>query len=480
MADTLQFVDSIASAPTVRLDLNDGATWLLEGPSVDFSPPPLRRAINGTLLTDGSVQSASSYDNRLLKFTLSLSGASTDAAATQLQTLMRELDRDCNYLKYLPNGASSPVFFRTLRSPANGAFPISPLGTSRRFEVEILAEPFALGLREDVAVGTVNNDPAAVSNGLFFDVSNVKGDVAAPAIVRDQGAVVGFGALASRQRGTPSDLLFFTQAESLTLGTDTTNPGGGPDAAMSGSTLNNFVRTSFGTVTASVMRLRWSLSGLTATQRKAIAGTYRVFACVRRSDTASVIQASLLLQRGGVTVSTTSLVTIPGNSTSRQIVDMGLMTFGLPSAFTPGRFSVAPAWSAASGFTLDVLAQRNSGAGTLDWDYLLLMPADTQFITWTGSLSFDIFLDGGNEQLIGVDTAGANIFDGTGSMADFLPAIAGGFPALIPNQTNRFYYIRAGVLAVGSVVELDHDKTKTGTVTVSYWPRYLYIRPAAT
>src|SRR5437867_3258782 len=106
--DVLQFVDSVSATAALRLDLNDGVTWGVDVASIDFSPPPLRRAINGTLLVDGSTVSGSSYENRILKFTAQLVGSTVDTAATQTQLLNRELDRDSNYLKWQPVGATSP------------------------------------------------------------------------------------------------------------------------------------------------------------------------------------------------------------------------------------------------------------------------------------------------------------------------------------------------------------------------------------
>ena len=46
MAITLQFVDKIDAAPTLRLDIDDGTVWKFQrNPSPDFSPPVLKRSI---------------------------------------------------------------------------------------------------------------------------------------------------------------------------------------------------------------------------------------------------------------------------------------------------------------------------------------------------------------------------------------------------------------------------------------------------
>lgn len=471
--DVLQFVDSISASATVRLDLNDGVTWGVGVDGFDFSAPPLRRAINGTLLTDGSVQSASSYDNRTLSGVLELSAASVDACATQMQLLHRELDRDCNYLKWQPNGATSPVFFRTLRTPPDNVEEASASGAYKRLTVAIVAEPFALGLREDVAPVTVNNDPAAGSNGLFFDVTGVKGDVATPIIVNNTEAAVpqSNGVIAARQRGTPSDLLHFRQAESLTLTADTTNPGGGPDAAMSGTGTNNFARTSFAVNTAMTIRLTWTGAGLTVAQRKALRGMFRIIVVVRRSASTSVIQ--LQASRTIVTnQSVTNLPTTLGTGASTQIVDLGLMNLGGAVVSTPGYSVEAPLAVATGGNLLELSASRTGGTDTLDWDYVFLVPADESIMFYAGSSqSLPWVMDGINERMYQVDST-SSPFVGTVGIEDINYALSGGFPVVRPNQTNRFYYAEWTTGAIA--------KTRTPILTVSYWPRYLYVRPATT
>lgn len=158
MPDTLQFVDAISATPTVRLDLNDDATWSLDYEGTDFSPPPLRRAIAQTLLTDGGLVAAAVYDLRIVKLQLDLKVNTVDEVAEQLQALNRELDRPTNLLKYQP-GTGRPVFIRTLRSAATRVRDYPGPGTFRTVNVEVLAEPFALGIKETLPAVTVSNDP---------------------------------------------------------------------------------------------------------------------------------------------------------------------------------------------------------------------------------------------------------------------------------------------------------------------------------
>jgi hypothetical protein len=230
---TLQFVDKISASPTVRLDLNS-APWSFLVDGHDFSPPPLRRSIAQTMMRSGGTVAAAAYDLRTLRFRLELNAASADAAATEVQKLARELDRSdsmeiggtSNYLKWQP-GTTAPVFFRTYRSDMKSVreWPTATDGV-RIIEVEILAEPFAYGLQEDAGTATVNNDPAAGSNGMFFDLTGIKGDVDTPLTFEVDGTNVAdsfspVSVLASRRRGTPANMPVVLQAEAMSLQNDT-------------------------------------------------------------------------------------------------------------------------------------------------------------------------------------------------------------------------------------------------------------------
>jgi hypothetical protein len=330
--------------------------------------------------------------------------------------------------------------------------------------VDIPAEPFAYGLREDIGAVTVTNDPAAGSNGMFFDVSSVKGDVAAPLVLKSTSGLDALAILATRQHGTPSDLVFFMQAEGGSLSNDTTNPGGGPDAAMSGTGTNNYVRTSFATVPTMAQRVLLTPGSATDAQKLAIRGTYRVFAIVRRSDTTSVMTMNYFIP----SLYASSTVTIPGE-VYRQLVDMGTLTIGGDAPASPGRFSTqAP----ASVGTLNFQAQRVSGTGTLDWDAVLLIPADEQMMIMSSvGTANGVLIDSENEMVYWFES-GADPFAGTADVGGTLFAIAGGFPKVLPGQTNRFYFVTAS-----TSTSPNHAKASTESISAHYWPRYLTVRP---
>lgn len=463
MVHTLQIVDSIASSPTVRLDLNDDTIWKCI--AFDAPPPRLRRSVSANAMRDGIYVSSSNYEARTVRLGLQVFRSTADLAATQMQTLARELDRTDNYLKYQFTGASKPVFFPLYRSDFGRLEEIRGQASAFQMDVDLLAEPFALGLRETLGPFTVNNDPAAGSNGLYVDVTGVIGDVAAPCVITDANANRAYGFYSVRQHGTPSSLTFFAQAESITLGTDTTNPGGGPDAAMSGTGTNNYVRTSF-TTASMATRLTWSLSmGVNGH------GTYRVIAVVRRSDSTSVMRARY--SYGGVTGES---VTLP-LTTSRSIVDLGLLT----------REAQSPAYSgySSSGITISqdlaFQAARDSGAGTLDWDFVAIIPADESYLTWfttSGDGSVDLVFDGINEVAFAVTDSSVLFSTGaTNASPTFSLPLTGGFPQLVPNQTNRIFTLTSQSTSTPGV---NSGKGTSQSLSLDYWPRYLHVRPSGT
>lgn len=165
----VQFVDRIAATPTVRLDLS--ATWVVQRES-DLSPPPLQRAYAGSLLADGRPVTAAAYGNRTIQLELLLrDGVSEDQAAAAVQALAREVDRPGNFMRWQP-GTTQPAFFRTLRAEFGRVYWDA---VTKRCTVQIPAEPFAYGLRVDLAASTVYNDPAtpgaALNANPYFETS---------------------------------------------------------------------------------------------------------------------------------------------------------------------------------------------------------------------------------------------------------------------------------------------------------------------
>lgn len=458
MAVTLQFVDSIATSPAIRLDLNT-SPWSLQAEGTDFGFPELQRAVVSTLLADGGSVPASAYGLRTLTLRLLVSGTDANAVATQMQSLFRELERAKNILKYQPH-TSSPVFFKTLRSGPESAQIITS-GANQLVSVQILAEPFALGLKETpLSAVTVNTWDPTATNGLFADLTGIKGDVEAPVTMRFPGTsstgVVGNQYLfAVRRRGTPSNWPLFLQAEAMTkpLNSETTNQVN--DAVMSG-TGNNYTRTAFGdTLDRERLEMATWPTGSSVDYR----GTYRVFGRFRRTDTTGVISVRL---QGNKQVQI-------GTGTALQLVDLGL--WALPGASDPlddggVEYPVSGASAAfTGGMSVRLYAQRASGTSNLDTDLLAFVPADDRFMlvnAWVGNSTDTAAI---NERgVIFSPHDGQGLKKGGGS-----PNWIGGLPMLTPGQTNRLYMARVGSLLA--------SPEPTPTVTVEYRPRYLMVRP---
>lgn len=473
MASIVQFVDQVSASPTVRLDLNarpGGQGLMVAVDGIDLSPPPLRRATVSTMMSDGETVSAAAYGNRVLKIPLHLVAATADAGATILQTLARELVRPNNIIKMQLHGATSPVFFRTYAAPDYVLSMLRLMPVARTsVTLEIQAEPFALGLKETIAPVTVTEDPASGTNPMRWDITGVKGDVETPLVLTlptgnlyDSGDPI--SVLSIRRRGTVANVPFFVQGESMTLGTDTTLPGN--DANMSGSG-SNYARSSFGTNASMVRRVY--LDTFPTSINVDSRGRYRVFALLRRSSASGAIGVQLGYTASGSPILVQNDEVATDLVTARCHVDLGLISF--PTGLDPVTDGYSGAELAVKGRYVEVRAARYSGSSNLDIDYLLFVPADDQLamIDWGDALSTsDEFVVDGVHEMVYTQTTSDEVY---GSLP---AALSGGFPTISPGVTNRVYWIRR--TGRGATV----TKSETSSIAVSYWPRYLFIRPAST
>jgi hypothetical protein len=477
----LAFVDSIAAAPTIRLTIHSGPAgpWILRDGS-RFDPPPLRRSIPQSLLADGAAPTSAAYDNRTISLRLQLHDRGTqmdaDPAATHLQALMRELDRPTNILK-LQAGTSAPVFFRTYRS---GPDTIDWDPVNREATMSILAEPAALGLEEVLSGVVVTNDPAAAANGLFLDITAPKGDVETPLFLTVSNGVVGTGrrrsAISVRRRGTPSATPLFLQAESMSLATNVTLPGA--DATMSGAG-SNYARISYTGTTALVQRLS-TTTRFPSTASIDARGTYRAFVRVKQNTGTDV--HTMRLRHGGADVQiTNATVTLPqdvgAGAPTRKLIDLGIVQ--IPTGYDPVERGMSGVELATEGVFLAIDAGRTSGSGTLDVDYLMLLPVDdlarAMFIDWPANATVtDFVVEGGTSPSVYARNASGQV---TSTQA---VEIAGLGPMITPGVTNRVFFHRdvgTGTSSTGS----GDSVTATTTLTPSYFPRYVGgFRPATT
>lgn len=481
----LAFVDSIATSPTVRLDLSGGTRgpFNLRGES-RFDPPPLKRSIPSTLLADGGTPTNAAYDNRVCVLKLGIMDGgefkAPDPAASAIQLLIRELDRPSNILR-LQAGTSTPVFFRTYRSGPD-AIDFDPI--TREVNVTLLAEPFALGLEEVLSPVVVTNNPAAASNGMFVDIAAPKGDTDAPLTVTFTNGNSGLGgtgrirsALAMRRRGTPSSTPFFLQAEAMTMSiADTTIQAN--SALMSGAG-SNFTRTTFATLATMTNRLQTTTKFPTSASTDA-RGQYRVFARVRQNTATDVIDMRLLYANATYqfTGDTVRLPPDVGPSAPTiKYVDLGMMP--IPVGFDPVYDGLSGVELATEGVYLTVQAQRVSGAGSLDIDVLLFVPAEDrlELIMWPALQAFstDAWVADGGPRPTAYCLNNSSQLTSTEAIG-----IAGGGMMITPGRANRLFFIKdvgtgTAQTGAGNVI------TETNTLTLSYFPRYLGgFRPVAT
>lgn len=468
MANTVQIVDKIDASPTVLLDLNDETSWWVR--EFRAPPPRLRRSVFANAMRDGAHHAASQYDDRLLTIVLDSRESTQDAAATQLQTLFRLLDTaDGKYLKYQPDGASSPVFFALKRADITELLDVPASAAMRQLTVEIPAESFALGLLVEHGPYQIDNDPASSGNPQYVDLPTIIGDVPAPLIYWDGSSGLTYGRRYLTTWATDSPQHLFEQAENMTLGTDTSNPGGAASTTFSGSGSNNYVVTNFGTVTAMEDRLRWTI---TATDGST-AGRWRllVFGALTALSDAYTVRAVV----SNDVTQTGETIAWP-NTASRVVLDLGIFNLGPANVVTAGYSQSRNSLEQ----TLIDFEAAGPNTTSLRWDCALLLPVGGQIETAGLTSAFvssaqKTVVDSVTEDVAYIET-GSDIIDGLATVGNARAELAGGFPYVHPGVGNRLFVIahesptsppRA---AVNSYV----------SAYVAYWPRYLFVRPVST
>lgn len=453
----LRFVDGISASPTAALDLNDLSIWTMEK-GTSFPPPPLKRTLTSSLLRDGETPGSDAYGNREITLVLGLRGVTADAAATQLQKLQRELDRQTNLLQYTPLNTTQTVFFRTFRS-APESIQWDP--ARRVVQVTILAEPFALGVREDISPFTVTN----ATTGLKIDLTGIKGDVETPLYMEYEEAASGLNrsayAIGIRPGAAPYPT-YMVATNTQTVLADTSM------VADAGASQGTKSRTTFTTTPGNADRLSGYFPSSTASA--ANWGAYRVWARAQLTvGTDTVLMGARIMGTSGP-----SQVKLK-NMSGWQMVDLGVFdnTFGLPTVggYHNASFTMdqAPQWS--------VDAYRSAGSGSLDIDHFVLVPADYRYATWTsfGTVSVATrkgIVDGPSDAVyVGSALTAGSLFRTT-----YTTSISGALP-MVPPGDSRMVVVEA---KKGSAVPQPHLLTDSSVWTIRYWPRYLLVRPVAT
>lgn len=320
------------------------------------------------------------------------------------------------------------------------------------------------------------SDASADPVGCVLDISNVKGDVETPLIVSmastDSSTLRPTSLFAVRRRGTPSNAPFLQQAESLSLTTDTSTPGNDP--AMSGTGFN-YARCSFATTSGLTSRVVTAGNLSLPTDAR---GIYRIFARLRTTVGTDTIQ----VQWGWGNTSNSGVIlndAVTINSTSSSAYgpfyyELGLMQF--PAGPDPVHDGYSGVELAVDQPFFGLYARRVSGTGSLDIDHFLFVPADDRLllVKWpTTGTGYTWVLDGTHEMAIAKDNTGA-IFSGNPAQ------LSGGVPMISPNVANRVVFVRTVGIPGAFGAPSPDAITNTVTLTPSYYPRYLYVRPATT
>lgn len=348
---------------------------------------------------------------------------------------------------------------------------VAPVGAVfARLRVRMGGTPAAGNLLyvDDVSMGERGG---VGSNGMFADLAGIRGDVETPLRITmsQSGGLVAadqMSLLAVRRRGTPSQTPFVLQAEAMTQETDTTTQAAAEDASGTG---NRWSRTTFASGTASANRL--SMGVWPTSNTPDVRGRYRVLARIRTTNPGDTIYAQIRWGLGFTSAGAGEVsVGWDGStgSTNWRFVDLGLISF--PSGADPGADGLTGLPLSARGQTLVVEARRQLGSGSLDWDYLLFVPADDRLaiIRWgdIATASGQVVIDGTTETIYPITSAGVVYGGGT-------PPSTTAWPMVSPGVTNRLYWLRSvGPLGADIV-------TSTTDLLIEYSPLYLFVRPVS-
>lgn len=464
-----KFVDTPVAVPATLFDMNSWASGCVldmgdDSGKFDISPPELRKTRIANTLTDGSLNGASSFENRFLVFSLGIGPGTKAQKTATLNNLQAELYKPRNLIMYQPDSTRPPVFFRTYRSDdikvKNRGSGIDEIW---KVDCVVEAEPFAIGIRIDLSQVSVSNDPAAASgNKTFWDITGIVGDVPTPAFVRisDLGAH-GTAWLATRAFNNPTTLTHFVQAEAATLGTDTTAAADAAASSVVPGTGNARTSTTFATNAGMVTRLTMTLPN--ASNAAALRGRYRVIARVAGITAASNVSLRWRQSNAGDFVPG-PIVTVDLTPPNWRFLDLGILEFPAPQ-MSPEYVGWSGLQTQHATSPLGIEAQRNSGTGGLLFDWVMILPATERMCSlWqtTANAGGWICLDGENDATYGL-ASGSTPFGGTRILDNKMGIVTrqGGLPMLIPSITNRWYLI--------------HNESANNTletVDISYWPRW--------
>ena len=319
----------------------------------------------------------------------------------------------------------------------------------------------------DEAILYTGADGTAKTNAAWCDFAGIKGDVETPLVMgidSTTGANSTTSAFAVRRRGTPSATPFALEAERMTAGTDTALASV-QDTTFSGFG-QNYQRTTFST--DATWQTRLSMTTYPASPSADARGTYRVYARCRLSAGSSSVT---LRMAWGVSFSPITGDEVSITHTTLKLVDLGQLS--IPVGMDPVCDGPGGPDLSTYGITVYLQAKRNSGAASLDVDYLVFMPADDRqcVVTWpvnTGGTAADQFVVDAMHDMVYPIAANGYVLGSTGG------SFIGGLPMVSPGVTNRLFVLRSVSLNPFA----DNLGTNT-TINAWYWPRYVFVRGAS-
>jgi hypothetical protein len=469
---TWQFVDSIAASPTVLLDLN-ASPFFIDTSRVDLTPPEFDQSWSDNSLYHGSRLVWEKAQNRSLFIPVHIMTSTVAAQETAIQNLGLQIAK--NGILKVQIG-STPIFFRTFGNPKYAMKVRRSLKDTGSVDLTILAEPFGYGTRVEVTGSpfTVNNDPANATNPCRFDITGVLGDASTPLllVVASTGAT---GApsgminkqvhIGTRRRGTPSNYSNIIQGESMTL------VNGAASTVVAGTSGGSVMRI---TPSGATMLVRagnpFPSNGTSVIDAR---GQYKVYARCQKSIAGDTWDIQLKYGTSSVDCVANDVQRLPAAAAGPYYVDVGMVPCPAYSDPTFHGFSGVETKSQVP--WISFWAQRVSGTGTLDVDFLYFMPADDQtLIAKFPNNDIQYAIDGTTDSggaVYGFPYPAMDEILTTGSPVQVVGGA--GFPEVLPGVTNRIHWLR-NVDPAGTVDALANNTT----VRAFYWPRWREaIRP---
>jgi hypothetical protein len=277
--------------------------------------------------------------------------------------------------------------------------------------------------------------------------------------------------MATRRRGTPSNINCVVQGEAMTPGTDTAILASN-NAAFSGAGQNGMRISGWTTNTMVPVRLSdtFPANGLSNTDNR---GEYLVYARVAKTVAGDVFNTQLKYGASSSNTIANDVQVTPAGQAGPFFLNMGKVPVPMgPDPMTHGFSGVES--KAAMAF-IGFYAQRVSGTGNLDIDYLYFIPCDDQtLIVKFPSTDIQYAVDGTTDSGGAVYGFPYPAMDEVLTTATFPQVIGGGgFPEIIPGVTNRIYFLR-NIDPNGTV----DGVTNTTVIRAFYWPRWREaIRP---